>query len=249
MIPSKVGYSSHGCDVTRSLPVPASQKRALDIEALPWTTRIQSSTKMNTSRSVSPLFPPTPRQARIFLLTLTGLALATTLPISRLFLLLISPWILGMTEMIFDRDGPVRNWLGPVIHSAFCPLLAAVYDWVVVQQWMRTRWLPPPALIVMINLLVFGCFGFFVAHLRPRFCPDCQTRSLVPLMTPVFREQRSNATHLCVSCSKQFWNHHGTWEPERRSTWWDHAGPGNQPHENWTTATVTGGAAAEISSE
>jgi len=168
-------------------------------------------------------FPPTSRQAWIFLVTLTALAMARTLQVSWVFLLLISPWILGMMVMICDREGPVRNWLGPVIHSVFYPLALVTYNAIVVQEWMRTGWLPHPAIVAFVNTALLGCFLFFVHSLWPRRCPVCKHNRVLPLVPLVFREQRSNSTHWCASCGKQFWKNHRAWEPERRRTWWDYA--------------------------
>ena len=168
-------------------------------------------------------FPPTPRQAWIFLVTLTGLALASTLQVSWVFLLLISPWVLGITVIIFDREGPVRNWLGPVIHCVFYPLALVRYDAIVVQEWMTTGSFPEPGIVAFVNAALLGTFLLFVHYLWPRRCPDCKHNKLLPLMPLVFREPRSNSTRWCASCGKQFWKNHGVWESERRMTWWDHA--------------------------
>ena len=188
-------------------------------------------------------FPPTSRQAWIFLVTLTVLALASTLQISWVFLLLISPWVLGMIMMIFDRGGPVRNWFGPVIHSAFYPLALVTYNAIVVQEWMKVGFLPHPAIVAFVNTALLGCFLFFVHYLWPRRCPVCKHNRLLPLVPLVFREQRSNATHWCASCGKQFWKNQGAWEPERRRTWWDyarrqHPAPKLTTHESATSETV-----------
>jgi hypothetical protein len=188
-------------------------------------------------------FPPTPRQAWIFSVTLTGLALASTLQVSWVFLLLIFPWILGITVMIFDREGPVRNWLGPVIHSVFYPLALVRYNAIVVQEWMKTGSFPQPAIVVFVNAALLGTFLLFVHYLWPRRCPVCKDNKLLPLVPLVFREPRSNSTRWCASCGKQFWKSHGLWEPERRTTWWDYAqrqrpAPNFASHGSATSETV-----------
>ena len=180
---------------------------------------------MNESHQEPPLFPPTPRQLWILLLTIPMLVLASGLPNSRILVILISPWVLGMMVMIFDRAGPVRNWFGSVLHSVFYPLALITFNWCVVDQWKRYDWLPHPVLLVSINLLLLACLGFCFRYLRPRRCPSCLHRGMIPLMPWLFREERSNSTHWCALCGSQYWKKEGAWEPERRKTWWDFAIP------------------------
>ena len=151
------------------------------------------------------------------------LVLASRLPNSRILVILISPWVLGMMVMIFDRAGPVRNWFGSVVHSVFYPLALITFNWCVVDQWMRYGWLPHPVLVVAVNLLLLACLGFCFRYLRPRRCPSCRRGSMIPLMPWLFRERRSNSTHWCALCGSQYWMKEGAWEPERRKSWWDYA--------------------------
>lgn len=178
---------------------------------------------MNQPLQVSPIFPPTPRQQWILLLTIPLLAVVSVFPISRIFLLLISPWILGVMVMLFDRAGPVRNWLGSVVHAVFYPLALIIFNWRVVEQWMRCGWLQEPLIVGALDVVLLASFVFSLYYLTPQRCPSCEQRSLIPLMPWIFREQRSNSTHWCASCGSQYWKYHGAWEPERRTTWWDSA--------------------------
>lgn len=180
----------------------------------------------------NPLFPPTPRQNLILLLTALSLGLAAAASVPGTFLLMISPWIMGMMIMIFDRQGPGRNWLGPVVHSLFYPIALVVYDSVVLERWMRTGSLSTPFIAATVNILLVGCWVFFCHYLWPRRCPTCNRRGLVPLMPLVWQEKRSNSTHWCAACGSQFWKNARTWEPERRRTWWNPGAPGSRtPHE------------------
>jgi hypothetical protein len=178
---------------------------------------------MNTLSEASPLFPPTPRQQWVVLLSLLFLAVVSRLPGSWTFLLLISPWIVGMTIMVLDREGPVRNWLGATVHSLFYPLALVVYNGAMIEQWRRFGSLPHLVTVVLVNLLLLTCFVFFVRYFWPQRCPSCGHRSFIPLMPLLFREQRSNSTHWCASCGVQYWKKEGEWVVERRKTWWDFA--------------------------
>jgi hypothetical protein len=178
---------------------------------------------MSTLSEASPLFPPTPRQRWIGLLSLLFLAVVSRLPGSWTFLLLISPWMVGMMIMVFDRKGPVRNWLGATVHSAFYPLALIVYNGAIVEHWRRSGTLSHPVTVVLLNLLLLSCFAFFAHCFWPRRCLSCGQRSLIPLMPFAFREQRSNSTHWCASCGVQYWKKDGQWVVERRKTWWDFA--------------------------
>jgi hypothetical protein len=193
---------------------------------------------MNTPSERNPLFPPTPRQRRFFLLTVLFLGLACALPISRVFLLLVSPWIVGMMITVFDKEGPIRNWLGSVVHSLFYPLALVVYNWTIMHEWTRFGRLPNPVIIAVVNLLLLGCCVFFLRYLWPLRCPGCGHRSMVPLMPLVFREKRSNSTHWCATCDMQYWKKKEAWEVERRKTWWDYARQKRRPRHEGADGAV-----------
>ena len=113
---------------------------------------------MNRPTSRNPLFPPTPRQQRILLLGALFLgAGAWPLPISRLFLVLISPWLMGLMIMLFGKEGPISNWFGAVVNSLVYPLALIAYNGTVLRRWMNSGWVPNPLVFTMVNLLLLAC--------------------------------------------------------------------------------------------
>ena len=178
---------------------------------------------MNEPYQGTALFPPTLRQCCILLFTALVLALASTLRVPRILLLLLSPWFLGLTVMLFDRPGPVRNWLGSVMHSFMYPVALVTYNSYVVAEWLKMSWTPPWWQVGGINLLLISCFAMSVRYLSPHSCPLCNHRGLVPLMPWLVRESRSKSTLWCAFCGSQFWKKDGEWISERRQTWWDRA--------------------------
>lgn len=201
---------------------------------------------MNSQSEKNPLYPPTPRQWRIILLTGLFLGMACALPISRVFLALISPWIMGMMILVFDKKGPVRNWFGTVVHSLFYPLALVTYNWTVIHEWTRFGRTPSSMIIAMVNLLLLSSCVFFLRYLWPLRCPACGHRGLVPLMPLIFREKRSESTHWCAACDMQYWRKKGAWDIERRKTWWDEAKQQRPKHEVTSETGARSNSAAQV---
>lgn len=138
--------------------------------------------------------------------------------------LLLSPWLLGILIIAFDRPGPLRNWMGPVLLSLFYPGVALWYDVASLAEWVRFGQYPAWAFAVFLNVVFLGGFTAYIVSMGPRRCPRCSRRALIPLLRLGKQEQRTAKTRWCAACGAQLWRDlEGQWRPERRKTWLDAA--------------------------
>lgn len=136
--------------------------------------------------------------------------------------LLLSPWILAILVLAFDRHGPLKYWLAPLLLMLFPPLLAICFDVYMVQEFIASGALPRLVPALLINGLFLPALVLFWTQTKPVDCPTCGDRSLIPLIHPWGRSKRTFKTRWCASCGSKFWRGSGKdWLPERRTTYYE----------------------------
>jgi hypothetical protein len=137
-------------------------------------------------------------------------------------LVLASPPLLAALVMIIGRGGPVKNWCVSFLNLVFLPALALAYDGAAVRDYAHHGRTPPFLPTLLLNLVVIAQVLAYRARLIPSRCPNCQRRTLIPLMRLFQNEPRSSNTHWCAVCGGKVWKDtEGTWRSERRKTWLD----------------------------
>lgn len=136
---------------------------------------------------------PTLRQAMI---VVVFVALAATLfrdvtPDVRTLLVPVSPPLLALLVVLFERTSPAKFWLAGLLASLFPPALAA---WCDLLAWRHGRGqvtLVP--VLVVVNALGLAWIRRAARRL-PGSCPACGLRSLLPL------GRQSRGMRWCASC-------------------------------------------------
>jgi hypothetical protein len=135
-------------------------------------------------------------------------------------LLLLSPWVLAGLFMLFERPGPIKDWLVACVLFAFYPALVLYHDVAVVHGIVLNGSAPKLAMTLTFNALILGSTGLFYHRMRPIPCPTCSRRTLIPLIRLMGQSRRIQKTRWCAACGGQFWRDlHGAWRIERRATW------------------------------
>lgn len=135
---------------------------------------------------------------------------------------LLSPWLLGVALIVFDRPGPLRNWMAPLLLSLFYPTAALCYDAAALADWARFGHAPPWFVPAALNVTCLGGFAIYLHSMYPKRCPTCDRRALIPLLRLGTREKRTSKTRWCACCGAKLWrDDRGQWQPERRRTWLD----------------------------
>lgn len=133
---------------------------------------------------------------------------------------LLSPWLLGLALIVFDRPGPLRNWLAPLLLSLFYPIAALWYDAASIADWARFGHPPQWIFAAALNVICLGGFAIYLRSLYPTRCPECDRRALIPLLRLGKQEKRTNRTRWCACCGVQLWRGDSSeWQRERRQTW------------------------------
>jgi hypothetical protein len=105
-------------------------------------------------------------------------------------LLPVAPLLLSMLVLLLDRPGPVKYWLVGLLGSLFLPALVAWFDGVLLTNWTAARALLAGRGIrggglFVLALFVLNAIGVAsilrAARRRPRRCPDCGLRSVLPM--------------------------------------------------------------------
>jgi hypothetical protein len=93
----------------------------------------------------------------------------------------LSPPLLAMLILLFDRPTPSKYWLVGLLASLFGPLFVLWYD------ALSLAWSPggglgrvPLVVLVVLNLLMVASLARLAKRLLRR-CPDCERRSLLPV--------------------------------------------------------------------
>ena len=110
-------------------------------------------------------------------------------------LLPLSPPLLAVLVLAFDRPNPAKYWLVGLVASTFLPTLVVWCDLIWVVAWIQgARQFGAFALL----LLVLNAVGLWsirrLARRLPRRCPECGLRSFLPL------GDRSLRLLWCASC-------------------------------------------------
>jgi hypothetical protein len=107
------------------------------------------------------------------------------------FLLPVSPPLLALIVLLFERPSPAKYWLVGLLASFFFPALAT---WCDVMAW---QYAPVPSSL-LFGLFVINSLALAwlvrIARRWPRRCPDCRLRSLLPL------GRRGKGLRWCASC-------------------------------------------------
>jgi hypothetical protein len=136
--------------------------------------------------------------------------------------LLISPPLLALLVMIFERAGPLKNWCVLFLNVLFFPAVVLNHDCVALLNYLRQGRPPVLWVTLLLNIVVPGYLLKYGRRLWPRRCPGCRRRTSIPLIRLFKQEQRSSNTYWCAACGGKFWKDaQGTWQPERRKTWAD----------------------------
>jgi hypothetical protein len=140
-----------------------------------------------------------------------------------LMLVILTPWVLGMLVLAFDRRGPVKYWAAPLLVSLIAPALVVCLDWQVVRTWLVYRTIPSVILTLVVNLCLIAAFTHFLTRMSPRRCPKCGRWTLIPLRSVRGVEERTAYTRWCGRCGAKYWRKHRgeEWKVERRRTWID----------------------------
>jgi ribosomal protein S27AE len=110
-------------------------------------------------------------------------------------LLPLSPPLLAVLVLAFDRPGLAKYWLVGLLGSLFQPSLMVWFDLIAVLAFDQGS---RPVGAFLLLLLVMNSIGLWsivrVVKRLPRRCPDCGLRSLLPL------GNQSSRFHWCASC-------------------------------------------------
>ena len=133
--------------------------------------------------------------------------------------LLVSPWLLATLVLLFDRSGPLKHWLAPVLLATFGPMLALGYDLAAVAEWAARGTAPPMAPLVVVNLFFMAAFAYYIRHVGPTTCPTCARRALIPVYYLWGTSMRTRTTRWCAACGASYWrrSRDTPWQRERRS--------------------------------
>ena len=149
---------------------------------------------------------------------------ASTLVSPAVFVLLLSPWLLGMTILIATRTGPLKFWLSPILLALMSPALALWHDWTVFRFWRDSQIAPNWWFTIFWNVLLIGTFAIYLRSALPKRCPKCKRVGLIPLRRFWGPEKRTRTTRWCGGCGSLYWRDGGgAWREERRDTWLDMA--------------------------
>jgi hypothetical protein len=112
------------------------------------------------------------------------------------FLLPLSPPLLSLLVLVFDRPGPAKYWLVGLLASLFLPSLVVWVNLIAALAWiLGSRQVGAFLLILLLVVNPVGLGSVVrLARRLPRRCPECGLRSLLPL------GGRSSGLLWCASC-------------------------------------------------
>jgi hypothetical protein len=113
-------------------------------------------------------------------------------------LLPLSPPLLVVLVLAFDRPSPAKYWLVGLLASLFLPSLVVWCDLIAVWALIRGSRQVAALLFILLALNSVGIWSIVrVVKRLPRRCPTCGLRSLLPL------GRRSSGLLWCASCGFQ----------------------------------------------
>jgi hypothetical protein len=108
--------------------------------------------------------------------------------------LALSPTLLALLVLVFDRPSPAKYWLAGLLASLFLPSLAISFDLLAAAAGGYI-WRNRGSLLILDVVNVLGVVALFrVAWRLPRRCPECGLRAWLPL------GRRSTPLFWCASC-------------------------------------------------
>jgi hypothetical protein len=135
---------------------------------------------------------------------------------------MVSPLLLGVLVMIFERPGPLKNWWVSFLNLLFFPALVLNHDVVSLLNYVQHGRAPALLPALLLNGMVLAFVLVFRDRLFLGSCPNCRRWTLIPLMRLFKNEERSSNTCWCAACGSKYWkDREGNWRPERRKTWVD----------------------------
>jgi hypothetical protein len=139
-----------------------------------------------------------------------------------LLLLVAAPWLLGLLVLLMERKSPFKFWAAPLLLSLSAPAFVLWLNSVIMLGWPHMPSAPTLLGTLWINIMLIGWFTVFLRRMRPRCCPECRTRSMIPLRRLLGADPRTPNTFWCASCGTSYWRTMiGEWKKERRQTWLD----------------------------
>ncbi len=139
-----------------------------------------------------------------------------------LVVLLCSPPLLTVLVAFIERPGPLRNWAVSLLICLFFPALLLNHDCTVLFAYLKSGQRPTLWATLLLNAVILTNSLPYICKMRPRPCPSCGWRTLVPLMRLFKKDKRTAKTCWCASCGAQHWmDPEGNWQLERRKTWLD----------------------------
>jgi hypothetical protein len=140
----------------------------------------------------------------------------------QLLLLVAAPWLLGLLVLLIERRSPVKFWAAPLLVAVGAVPLVLWLNSVVMQGWTHRPSVPALLATLLTNIAFIGGLTVFLRDMCPRNCPECRTRSMIPLRGFLGSERRTRRTFWCGSCGAAYWRTMaGEWKKERRRTWVD----------------------------
>jgi hypothetical protein len=132
--------------------------------------------------------------------------------------ILVSPWLLASLTLLFDRPGPLKHWLAPMLLSCMGPALALSYDLAVLAELSDGGTPPRMGPLFLVNVFFLTSFAYYVRHVGPTRCPSCSRRTFIPVYHLWGTSPRTRMTRWCAACGAAYWrvSRRSAWAPERR---------------------------------
>jgi hypothetical protein len=120
-----------------------------------------------------------------------------------MFLLGLSPLLLGQLVVWLDRPGPARAWLAMVCRSLCYLLFGGSLIWQALNGWLNDEPGGSRVIYLISGVLFVGLFVHSLVHLCPTRCPRCARRAVVPLVRLfALEEPHTTPAALCVACGQ-----------------------------------------------
>ncbi len=114
-----------------------------------------------------------------------------------IIVLALSPPLLSLLVLVFDRPSPAKYWLAGLLASLFLPFLAISLDVLAASSWWYFQE-NGARLVILLSTNAAGVISLIRAAWRfPRRCPECGVLAWLPL------GRRSAALLWCAACGSR----------------------------------------------